>query len=329
MAVVTDPAAPAASVPELPHWDMTPVFPGLDSPELGAAFDGVLAGMGELGALCDRHNVRRREALAVDDATVAAFEEVTERLNALSESLRTLSAYLHAFVATDSRNDLAQAKLSELQTEVVALEKLETRYSAWIGSLDVEALIARSSLAGAHAFALRKAAGEARHQMSEAEEDLAASLNLCAGTAWAKLHGTVSSQARRPRPLSRRPARRGRDRGRDAGAPDERRAGPRPPPRRAVRQAAYEAEPQGWETVAAPLAARHERHQGAVLTLNLRRGWPDALAPALFANNVDRVTLEAMHEACRESFPDFRRYLQAKARLLGRDKLPWCDLFAP
>jgi len=29
------------------------------------------------------------------------------------------------------------------------------------------------------------------------------------------------------------------------------------------------------------------------------------------------------------SFPDFRRYLRAKARLLGKDALPWWDMFAP
>ncbi|MDQ3700704.1 MAG: M3 family oligoendopeptidase [Chloroflexota bacterium] len=323
---------------------MTPVFPGLDSPALGAALDGVLGSIRQLGALCDQHRVRRQDTLPVDDAAVAAYAAVTEHLNALSESLRTVYAYLHAFVATDSRDDVAQAKVSELQTEVVALEKLETRYTAWIGSLDVGALIARSPLAQAHAFALRKAAQEARHQMSEAEEDLAASLNLSAGTAWGKLHGTVSSQLSVP---VRFPA--GRPDARSAGT-DARSAGANTPgalggdtqnlpmsavrglahhPDSAVRQAAYEAELQGWETVAAPLAAAMNGIKGQVLTLNVRKGWPDALAPALFANNVDRATLDAMHEACRESFPDFRRYLQAKARLLGRDALPWWDLFAP
>ncbi len=105
--------------------------------------------------------------------------------------------------------------------------------------------------------------GEARHQMSEAEEDLAASLNLSAGTAWAKLHGTVSSQPRRPRPLSRRrPGEVGTGEGTQVlpmsavrGLAHHRDA--------AVRQAAYEAELQGWETVAALPGGRHERHQGA------------------------------------------------------------------
>ena len=37
-----------------------------------------------------------------------------------------------------------------------------------------------------------------------------------------------------------------------------------------------------------------------------------------------------MQEAARATFPDFRRYLRAKAALLGHDDgLPWCDLLAP
>jgi oligoendopeptidase F len=96
-----------------------------------------------------------------------------------------------------------------------------------------------------------------------------------------------------------------------------------------VRKAAYEAELAGWKTVAVPLAAALNGIKGEVNTLNARRGWPDALAPVLFQNNVDRQTLEAMQLACRESFPDFRRYLRTKARLLGQERLPWWDLFAP
>ena len=36
-----------------------------------------------------------------------------------------------------------------------------------------------------------------------------------------------------------------------------------------------------------------------------------------------------MQTACVESFPDFRRYMKAKAKLLGKDALPWYDLGAP
>jgi oligoendopeptidase F len=318
-----------APPPALPRWDMTPVFPALAGPEFEAAYARVLQEIGDLGALCDRLDVRRREPVAVDAATVAAFEEVTGRLNALDDALREVGAYLHAFVSTDSRDDAAQARTSELETETLPLQQLETRYTAWIGSLDVEALISSSALAREHAFALRKAAEAARHQMSEAEEGLAAGLSLSGSTAWSKLHGNVSSQlavtlAVPPGPEAEaggQPAAQTLPMSAVRGLAHD------PDPR--VRRAAYEAELGAWKTVAVPLAAALNGIKGEVNTLNARRGWPDALAPALFQNNVDRQTLEAMQLACRESFPDFRRYLRTKARLLGQERLPWWDLFAP
>jgi pepF/M3 family oligoendopeptidase len=71
--------------------------------------------------------------------------------------------------------------------------------------------------------------------------------------------------------------------------------------------------------------------KGQTNVLNRRRGWPDALEPALFVNAVERSTLSAMQSAVEASLPRFRRYLGAKATLLGHHdgRIPWCDLFAP
>ena len=64
-------------------------------------------------------------------------------------------------------------------------------------------------------------------------------------------------------------------------------------------------------------------------TLAARRHWQTPLDAALFEANIDRQTLDAMLEAARAAFPDFRRYLGAKARALGLPVLAWYDLFAP
>jgi pepF/M3 family oligoendopeptidase len=306
-----------ATTGTLPRWDLSRIYPDLASDAFRAAFDRVVADIAALRAQYDEAGIRRRDAGALDAGAVAAFEALATRQNALSEAVRTLSAYISAFVSTNSRDDVAQARQSELQQHLVELSKLGTRFLAWIGSIDVEALIERSTVAREHAFPLRKAAQAARHQMTEPEEHLAASLNPSSGTAWAKLHGNVSSQlmvqvAGRPAPLPMSAVR--------ALAHD---------PDPGVRRAAYEAELEGWQRVAVPLAAALNSIKAEVHTLNQRRGWPDDLEPALFANNIDRATLDAMHEACRESFPDFRRYLRAKARVLGQARLPWYDLFAP
>jgi len=298
----------------LPRWDMSRVFSSLESDEFRAAFAGVVAGIAELRARYDRAGIRKCDA-ARDPAAIAAFEEVVGRANALAEALRTVSAYINAFVSTDSRDDVAQARASELQQHLIELRKLDTRFDAWVGSIDVEALIERSAVAREHAFPLRKAALAARHQMTELEEDLAASLGPSGGAAWARLHGNVASQLLVPMGEITLPMSAVRGLAHDKNP--------------VVRRAAYDAELKGWERVAVPLAAAMNGIKGEVRTLNQRRGWHDDLAPMLFANNIDRPTLEAMHDACRESFPDFRRYLHAKARLLGKLRLPWYDMFAP
>ena len=96
-----------------------------------------------------------------------------------------------------------------------------------------------------------------------------------------------------------------------------------------MRQAAYEAElARGSGGRAAGGGA--QRDQGRARAQPAPR-LDDSLEPALFTNNVDRTALDAMHAAVVASFPDFRRYLRAKARLLGHATrgLPWWDLFAP
>jgi oligoendopeptidase F len=63
--------------------------------------------------------------------------------------------------------------------------------------------------------------------------------------------------------------------------------------------------------------------------LQQRRGWEDPLDQACFISGIDRATLDAMLAETRAAFPVFRSYLEAKARLIGIEKLAWFDLFAP
>lgn len=303
----------------LPHWNTTSLFPSLESPEFGAAFDAVLAGIEALTALYDRHGVRRVGPLSSGAATIAALDEVIERTNALYDRLETVEAFIYAFVSTDARNEVAQARASELRTRTVALTQLEARLTAWLGGLDVDAVVAASETARAHAYALRKAAVAAAHQMSEAEEDLAAALDPSSSAAWARLHGDMTARLEVPITVA----------GEAKTLPMSAVRGLAHDPDPEVRRAAYEAELAAWKGVEVPIAAALNGIKGRSATLNARRRWEDSVAPSLHNNNIDAATLAAMQQAVVESFPDFRRYLRAKARLLGQSRLPWWDLFAP
>ena len=96
-----------------------------------------------------------------------------------------------------------------------------------------------------------------------------------------------------------------------------------------TRHRAYDAENIAWESVRETLAACLNGVKGEAVTLNMRRGREDALHSALDAARIDRPTLEAMLSAMEASFPMFRKYFNHKAKLLGKEKLAWWDLFAP
>jgi len=303
----------------LPHWDLSVVYPSLDSPEFAAGFQRIKQQVSDLKSLFDQAAIQRSENQVLDSATIATFETVTTAFNQTQDAMMTNFSYVMGFVATDTRDTLAQARFSEMQQLGMQLQQLGLRWVAWIGGLDIDQLIAQSSLAAEHAFILHKTKQEALHLMSPAEEVLAVELNLSGGSAWSKLHTVVSSQLSVPVTHA----------GETKHMPMSMVRNLAFDPNREVRRSAYEAELAGWKGVETPMAAAINSIKGQVNTLAGHRGWATALDEALADNNIDRQTLDAMLTAARETFPDFRRYLRAKARLVGSERLAWFDLFAP
>ncbi|GHO58887.1 M3 family oligoendopeptidase [Ktedonobacter robiniae] len=304
---------------KLPNWDMTVIYPGLQAPEFEQGFVARIREIDELAALFDQYQVAERPALVVDDALAQAFEAVLARYNEVLERSETLFTYINCFVDTNSEDTLAQAKLSELMNAYVRLSQLGTRFTAWIGSLDVEALLAKSEQARQHAHLLRRAQIQARHLMSPAEEMLASELNVSSGLAWSRLHGNLTSQLKVTLELE----------GETKEYPMSTVRNMSYSPDREVRRRAHEAELAAWKSVSVPLAASLNSIKNETNVLADKRGWSSALEATLFLNSIDQQTLDAMLEAARESFPDMRRYLKAKARALGLEKLSWYDLNAP
>lgn len=303
----------------LPHWDLTNIYPSLESPEFEEGFAHVVAQINALAKLFDERHVQRMENAGTDTAALQTLDAVLTDFNAVLDAVNTVSSYIFSFVTTDSRNAVAQAKLSALQQHNITLSKLDARLTAWLGSLDVDALIAGSAIAREHAYALQRAKIDARHQMSPVEEDLAAELGVTGGSAWGRLHGDVSSQIMVDVELE----------GETKSLPMSAVRNLAYDPDRSVRERAYRAELAAWEAHAVPLAAALNSIKGQVNTLAKRRNWDSPLDLAVHDSAIDRTTLDAMLSAARESFPDLRRYLRAKARALGLAQLAWWDLFAP
>lgn len=302
-----------------PRWDVSEYFPSLESREFAAAEEQFGSTVERLVALYDTHDVRTTEADLTADV-IAAFDSVITETNAASEEAQRLRAYIHAFVSTDATDATAQKAMSRLQLRLAELSKLTSRLDAWVASLGTDGLTAASDAAKAHEWPLQKAERRADNQMSEPEEALAADLSLTGMQAWARLYTDVSSGITTTVDLP-------------DGAqelPIFAIRGMATDPSAAVRKAAFEAELQAWEANATPIAAALNAIKGEQQLLATRRGWPSILDAQLFGQAVGRTALEAMQATMVSSFPDWRRYLHAKADLLGHTKgLPFWDLFAP
>ena len=304
-----------------PRWDLTNVYPSLESKEFKAAFKKFNALLSDMEKFYAKKIVKAG-AKTPSKALGKTLGESVDRFNKLYELSGTLNSYINSFVTTDSRDKVALRALSEFEQAGARLSVLGTLFSAWVGKLGKSALAKAAKTnpsAKAHAFTLMETADQAKYLMSEAEEKLAAQMTLSGGNAFSKLQNTVTSQLTVDFELD----------GETKKLSTPALINLRGHPNEDVRRRGYEAENKIWEGAKETLAACLNGVKGEANTLNKQRGRVDALHHPIDAARMDRKTLDAMLGAMEASFPMFRKYFKNKAKRLGKEKLAWWDLFAP
>jgi len=303
----------------LPRWDLSGFFPPVADDSFADAMEHLGEAVAGLAALFDERRIGDHSTAEPAPSNAAPFDEVMQSYLELRTRLYLMEAYLECLTAADSRDDIAQARLSELQPILANASVLQTRLTAWVGSLDVDALSQASGLAREHGFFLMQSQLRARHLMSPDQESLAADLVLTGSTAWERMRATLTSQLLVPIEIEEEVRQLPMSAIRNlAESPD-----------RSLRRRAYESELATWHQVRVPLAAAMNGIKGEVHSLARRRGWSSPLEATLLEHAIDRRILEAMMDAVEASFDDFRVYLRAKARRMGLETLTWYDLYAP
>jgi pepF/M3 family oligoendopeptidase len=303
-----------------PRWDMTNVYPSLDSKQFKNAVKKYKTSLDELEDFLKK--AAKADAKTDPKKLGKILGEAVDRFNALFELAGTINPYIYSFVSTDSHNKEAMRALSEFEQMQVQANILNTKFRAWTGKLGKPAIkkaAKTNASAKSHEFALLETAEQSKYLMSEAEEALAAELTLSGGNAFGKLQGTVTSQMTVDFEMD----------GKTQKMPMPALINLRAHPDEATRRRGYEAENKAWEEVKETLTACMNGVKGETLALDQKRGREDAVHASLDFARIDRATLEAMMGAMKDSFPMFRRYFKHKAKLLGKEKLAWWDLFAP
>ena len=303
-----------------PRWDLTNVYPSLESAEFKAAVESFKTQVADLGDYF-AEAVSKTDASTPPDQLAPVIGDVVDHFNDIYTLSGTIEPFIYSFVSTDSHDKVAMRTLSEYEQANLPLKNLNVQLKSWLGKVApaLDDALEKNASAKAHAFMLKEAADQSKYLMSEAEEALAAELSLSGGNAWDKLQGTITSQMTVDFELD----------GETQKLPMPALINLRCHADEETRHRAYDAENAAWDSVRESLAACLNGVKGEVVTLNKRRGREDALHSALEAARIDRPTLEAMMGAMKASFPMCRKYFDHKAKLLGKEKLAWWDLYAP
>ena len=164
----------------LPHWDLSNIYPDLESEEFKQAVAQLKTQLDKLDGYMSDHQIARAGAKPADSPELAeTIGGYLDRTNELLRLYGTLRAYVHGFVSTDSYNTTAKRILSELEMLGVRLERQEVLFRGWVGMIaeDPDVLpgaVDHEGPAKEHAFYLQETAEQSRYLMSEAEEALAA-----------------------------------------------------------------------------------------------------------------------------------------------------------
>jgi pepF/M3 family oligoendopeptidase len=294
-------------------WDLDSLLPHPASPEFAKIVEAYRR---DLEALAERSD-RLPEVGRTSAAVWAEFLRETERLEMQATDL-------FAFIGCHAAADAANKLYRQFEANLSALDPSRERVSSNLefalreaSPADFEALVAADERLAKNSFFLSQRRKNARLRLPRGEELLAADLSVDGIHAWGRLYDRLSGELRikvmeKGEVVEKSPGQVRFD-----------------SPERSVRQNNFHAADKAWRSIADSCADSLNHIAGTRLTIYRRLGLADHLEVPLQKNRMKRETLEAMWSAITRRKPVLLKYLAAKARLLGRERLAWYDTQAP
>ena len=278
---------------KLPRWDLSPIYKSTESEDYLASLNSISQLSEELTKLLNSHD---------------NLYSVIEVYNELYLHISTLNSYVNALISTDTSNPTYIKALSVLEEKLLAANAVEVLLLSNIQSYKDEFNDPRLA---EYKYLLEEMLENSTHIMSIEEENLASDLARSGVSAFEKLYDSVSSSigVDGKSVINLRS---------DASNPD-----------RAIRKESYEKEKAVWNEHKTAIAAALNGIKGTVLTLGKRRNWNSPVEQSAFQSRITMKALNALIQTLDDSREMFASYFNAKAKLLGLEKLEWFDLIAP
>ncbi len=297
------------------NWDLDSIFPGGSASLAFAAFVAQLT--------ADLAAAKTNPALpALTPQTRATWITAINQLYDLSVRLFHAGSFTGCLVAQDVNDDKARLLDAELDSLHAQLETLWTRFAATAAEQPDaawETLLATDALQPL-AFDLNEHRTLAKDKLPADVEALIAELAADGYHAWDQLYNVVSGgkQVEFEENGEKKTLSLGQLQSKYIDTPD-----------RAVRQRAFALFEDTWAELAPVVSMALNYQAGFRLTTYNHRGWESVLKEPLSDNRMRRETLDTMWDVIAQKSARLLDYFDAKAKLLGVDRLAWFDVGAP
>lgn len=310
-----------------PRWNMESIFPSLESDEYKNALKELNTLLENQEALIETADQYTKQDNDHFDFC-AWLDRYLDTENSIAYIFKTLSAYAYGLYSTDTTNTSFMNNMNLVEDLSIQIQQNQIPSSLIIASHQkyLDEFFLRFPKYEEYRYIISEIIDDTKHQMNRQEEKLAGELNRNGGNAWSMLQEQLISNMQDSNGKTFNELRN------DANSADPE-----------LRKESYKKELALLEQNRIAFAASLNNLKGQTVTLNRKRNWNTALDRSLSSARLSKESLDALIGAIEDSLPEWRKYFQAKARLLRKANatasqtagtetdpgLAFYDLFAP
>nr|WP_067618884.1 M3 family oligoendopeptidase [Alicyclobacillus acidiphilus] len=299
-------------------WDLDIIFPGGSaSKEFSAFIDQLEADIESFAN--DVQNLRAAQNSGNTD--ISGIAKAVLFMQDISSRSREAGAFVSCLTAQDVHDTGAKLLSSRLSGIRASFSASLTVYNDVLSKLDETNFsnLLKQPQIGELEFALRERIRRSADLLPSEQESLIAALSVDGYVAWGDLYNVIVGRMTAEIEVNGRKetVSMGQLANRLASADD------------ASRSKLFDQWETSWANEAELCAQALNHLSGHRLAVYKARGWKSVLKEPLDVNRMSQATLDAMWGVISNSKAPFVEFLQAKARMLGKEQLRWEDVDAP
>ncbi len=294
-------------------WSLDDIYKSFDSDEFKSDLDKFYKYIEDINKWSDNN-------LESYDDSKEKIEYIIVNYNDFFDLFMRLISYAQLTLSGDAKNKQALSVVEKLEKDVTQITSSKVKFEKYIGEIeDIQDFINSSNIIKEYSFYIGKLRSNYKYLLTDKEEMSIARMKNTGSDSWTKLQELLTStlliDINIDNELKKLPLSVVRSMAYDKSSD--------------IREKAYNAELKSYKKIEDSSAAALNSIKGEAITICNLRGYDSVLQKTIIDSRLNEKIVNTLMDVIKESLPMFRKFYKKKAKMLGHDKLPFYDLFAP